>query len=29
MDLATVTTPFLIYSDTVLTIRIGRVRLVP
>ena len=29
MDLATVTTPFLIYSDTALTIRIGRVRLVP
>ena len=29
MNLATVTTPFLIYSDTVLTIRIGRVRLVP
>ena len=29
MDFASVTTPFLIYADTPLTIRIGRVRLVP
>ena len=29
MDFASVTTPFLIYADTPLTIRIGRIRLVP
>ena len=29
MDFASVTTPFLIYSDTSLTVRVGRVRLVP
>ena len=29
MDFASVTTPFLIHADTPLTIRIGRIRLVP